>query len=121
MRTIKSEVKRYEISNEISDGYHTMGELYEHRTALFIALCREIAWNPEYQTEEQVWRSKLHSDGKGFKGWFILGINVKDGEQITYHLPISKWADTYFARTLDKCPEWDGHTSKDVLDRLKNL
>ena len=68
-----------------------------------------------------VWRSKNHSDGEpAFGGtWFVLGINKEKGKQITYHLPMSKWDETDFAETLEKAPEFDGHTSQDVLERLK--
>jgi hypothetical protein len=108
-------------AGEISDGYHTFDELYEHRFALYLALCKQIHEDPQWQTTKQVWRSKIHSDGSNYEGWFILGINDKKGEQITYHLPIVKWEETNFAKTLDKAPEFDGHTSKDVLNRLKQL
>jgi hypothetical protein len=97
---------------EVSDGYHTIGELYEHRINLFIALCKYVPSR---------WRSIKHSDGSSFDGWFIMGISTKDGKQITYHLPMSKWEDTSFATELDKAPEWDGHTSNDVLKRLLEL
>lgn len=40
--------KRKEISTyEISDGYHTFGDLYKQRTLLFCALCNaypELSW-----------------------------------------------------------------------------
>ncbi len=104
-------------TNDVSDGYHTFGELYEHRITLYIALCREIRknWN------DRIWRSKIHSDGSNFEGWFILGIDkIKDG-QITYHIPLERWEETEFAETLEKAPEWDGHTSQDVLKRIGNL
>jgi hypothetical protein len=103
----------------ISDGYHTFDELYEHRIALFIALCRifiDATENPAL-----VWRSKLHADGTMFEGWFILGMDTIYSGQITYHLPLSKWEETSFAETRDKAPEWDGHTPDDVLERLKKL
>lgn len=103
---------------EVSDGYHTFGELYEHRITLFITLCHQIN---HYVNKSQVWRSKLHHDSSSFEGWFILGINKEYGFQITYHLPLSKWEETNFAETLEKSPEWDGHTSEDVLKRLKAL
>ena len=45
----------------------------------------------------------------------------KAGYQITYHVPLERWNETEFARTLDKAPEWDEHTSDDVLQRLKKL
>lgn len=101
----------------VSDGYHTIDELYEHRIVLYIALCAA----QRLFTDKEVWRSKLHSDGSGFEGWFILGIGQKKGSQITYHIPLSYWDQTNFAVTLDQAPEWDGHTSVDVLKRLKVL
>ena len=103
---------------DASDGYHTFGELYEHRIALFIALCRTYA---DTHFPIEVWRSKLHFDGSSFDGWFIMGIRKEKGNQITYHLPMSKWDETDFAETLECAPEWDGHTSADVLERLKKL
>ena len=106
-------------TNLISDGYHTFGELYEHRVALFIALCKKIADFPEKDTI--VWRSRKHSDGTEWDGWFIMGIGVRSGEQITYHLPISKWDDTEFCETRIMAPEWDGHSPEDVLKRLQSL
>ena len=108
------------------DGYHTFSELYEHRIELWIKLC-------ETTTNDcgccsgigfiEAWRTKYHSDGElAFGGnWFVLGIGKNKGEQITYHLPIEKWDDCDFAETLEKAPEFDGHTSDDVLDRLKLL
>jgi len=100
---------------EVSDGYHTFNELYEHRITLYIALCKK------YSEDYYVWRSTSHSDMSHFDGWFILGIRKEKGKQITYHLPLSKWDDTDFAETLKFAPEFDGHTNKDVLERLKNL
>lgn len=109
-------------TNKISDGYHTFEELYEHRITLFIALCRIVKHEYKLQIDGQgVWRSKSHSDGSVWDGWFILGISTVKGQQITYHLPINKWQQTNFAFTLDKAPEWDGHTSNDVLNRINNL
>jgi len=108
----------------VSDGFHTFDELYEHRIILFIALCRKISEPlPDSYSEEgiEVWRSRFHSDGSSYEGWFILGINKELGQQISYHLPLSKWEETDFAETLDKAPEWDGHTANDVLERLKTL
>lgn len=111
---------------KVSDGYHSFEELYEHRIVLFIALCRllkrqenSIGHIPE--GESFIWRSKLHSDGEAWDGWFIMGIDKPKTKQITYHLPISKWHETDFAETLGRAPEFDGHTPEDVLERLKNL
>lgn len=106
----------------VSDGFHTMDELYDHRIALWIAYCKLAARIEEVASEKgSIWRSKQHSDGTGFDGWFVLGMNHTKGKQITYHLPMSKWEETEFAKTYDKAPEFDGHTSDDVLNRLKSL
>jgi hypothetical protein len=105
-----------------SDGYHTFDELYEHRFVLFIALCKAlIDVDPDLTDNEhhEIWRSRLHSDGSSYDGWFILGIGKET--QITYHLPLSKWDETDFAETLEKAPEFDGHTSQDVIERLSRL
>ena len=120
---------------DADDGYHTFTELYEHRITLFIALCKSVQGNADMIWERErdtstsrgmkqptyVWRSKLHSDGTMFDGQFIMGIGIKPGEQITYHLPVEKWSLTDFAETLDKAPEFDGHTPSDVLNNLMKL
>lgn len=95
------------ITGEISDGYHTFNELYEHRHALFAAVCKM----------SDSWKSKLHNDGTMFDGWFIAGINTPDG-QATYHLPMRLYAD-FPAKEIDKAPVWDGHTSNDVIARIR--
>ena len=109
-------------TGQVSDGYHTFDELYDHRITLFIALCNVITQaNNVFRTPRDAWRSRLHSDGKGMEGWFIMGIGKEKGKQISYHLPMNRWEETNFAETLDRAPEWDGHTSADVLTRLKWL
>jgi hypothetical protein len=108
----------------ISDGIHTFSELYLHRNALFLALCREICENTSYQTGQKsfVWKSTNYFDGKEVeKGWFLMGIGMEQGEQITYHLPMSFWNKTNFANVIEKPPFFDGHTPKDVLQRLFDL
>ncbi len=105
-------------TNKISDGYHSFGELYEHRITLFITLCRFISSDEFYVAKDKnekfyVWKSQVTS------GWFILGIGTAHGKQISYHLPASKWDECNFAN--EGQPLFDGHISKDVLLRLKNL
>jgi hypothetical protein len=111
---------------KISDGYHRFSELYEHRIQLYIVLCAFIAMVDQTnsirrKTESRVWKSKLHSDGSCFEGWFVLGIHKEKGRQITYHLPMEKWEDVFFAEELDRAPEWDGHSGEEVLVRLKEF
>lgn len=107
-------------TGKVSDGYHTFDELYEHRITLYIALCKSLTQTEGYNNG-RIWRSKFHSDGTNFPGWFILGINRGHGKQITYHLPENKWEKCEFATTLSMAPEWDYHTPQDVLKRLENL
>lgn len=121
----------FDVNNlsQVSDGYHTIAELYDHRITLYIALCRIISICKVITTEDlehlksiRPWRSKTHSDGKpAYEGWFIMGIGKEPGKQTSYHIPLARWDETDFAETLDKAPEWDGHTSDDVLNRLKSL
>jgi hypothetical protein len=94
---------------EVSDGYHTFDELYEHRFALFLALLRELGTG---------WRSHLHADGSGYEGWFLVGASLPTGD-ITYHLPEREWEQTGWLTTLERAPAWDGHTSADVVERLR--
>ncbi len=94
---------------KVSDGYHSFDELYEHRCMLFIAL---MSAYPELS-----WKSRKHSDGSSYDGWFIAGMNLPAG-QITYHLPNRLW-DLTKVKELSCAPEYDGHTSKDVIRRLE--
>ncbi len=104
-------------TNLISDGHHTFCELYDHRIELFISLCKSLANDA---SKQDIWIWRCQTD----KNWFILGINIDPGKQITYHLPIIRWDETDFIHqtfSKENKPEWDGHTSKDVLTRLKQL
>jgi len=95
---------------ELSDGYHTFNELYDHRHALFIALAR---CNPL-----ECWRSKEHEErGTMPPQFFIVGMELPTGS-ITYHLPLTLWDKTNFIPTVGCAPPWDGHTSADVVERL---
>lgn len=107
---------------EASDGYHTFTELYNHRIRLFIALAKMAQRNEVlHQRDRNVWCSTTHSDGTTYEGWFILGIGKKPKEQITYHLPAKFWNEVCeFAEVLKEAPEYDGHSSNDVLERLKS-
>lgn len=110
--TVHSDMK-----GQLSDGYHTFNELYDHRIINFILVCKSLATD-EYAP---VWKSKAHSDGSVWEGWFIMGIYSEPGEQITYHLPMSYWEMTNFAKNYETAPPFDGHTPADVLERLKKL
>ena len=128
MKKLKLDLKSIEGKVEISDGYHTFDELYDHRITLYIALCKmyQQHWQQVVETTSDnfcptIWRSQLHSDGINYDGWFILGIGIEKGHQITYHIPNERWEETNFAQELKKAPEFDGHKSQDVLERIKKL
>jgi len=95
----------------VSDSYHTFEELYDHRCLLFLAV---MAAHPNL-----AWTSEAHSDGSVWDGWFIAGMHLPTGD-ITYHLPekLAPLVDTSKIRVLNRAPEWDGHTSQDVIGRL---
>lgn len=106
------------VPGKTSDGYHTFDELYQHRCLLFAALMKAY---PVHS-----WRSKLHDDGTELDGWFIAGIYLpiaipEVGQVITYHLPLEMWELLEGIPTLDRAPKWDGHTSQDVVDRLRSF
>ncbi len=98
--------------SQVSDGYHTFDELYEHRNLLFVALMRSYP--------ALAWRARSHEDGAGFEGWFIAGMHLPTGDS-SYHLPESLWLmlDGRGITTTDTAPAWDGHTAKDVIERLR--
>ena len=104
------------VTENTSDGYHTFKELYEHRIVLWIKLCDRLAG------QKYIWASVKHSDGTTFGDWFVLGMNDEKGKQITYHLPARYWNEVCeFANILEKAPDFDGHTSADVLKRIPNI
>lgn len=110
MNTLKIPCK----TGEISDGYHTFDELYEHRCTLFLALMK--------MAPEKSWFSLLHDDGSKFDGWFIAGLSTQSGT-VTYHLSLELWplARATKAKQIERAPKWDGHTSADVVKRIKSL
>jgi hypothetical protein len=94
---------------EFSDGYHTFDELYLHRCVLFSVICN--------QNKSNAWKSKKHYDGEMYPEMFIVGLNTPYG-QCTYHYDIKCW-DWFQVPELECAPKWDGHTSEDVIERLK--
>ena len=97
-------------TSKVGDGSHTFGELYEHRTALFLCLCSLL---PSVS-----WRSRKHSDGAMLDGYFIAGIDLPGQGQITYHILNENWDAFSGIRDLERAPDFDGHDSFDVIERL---
>lgn len=94
--------------SRVSDGYHTMQELYDHRCLLWICLCLR---SPDY--------CYLKLDH--YEGWFLLGMYKHYGIQISYHCP-NKYLDLVKNKIkVDNNVTWDEHKPNDVLIRLENL
>lgn len=93
------------VNNDISDGYHTFDELYDHRCLLFVNLCL-------MQPEKCAYK---HDDD--FGDWFCLYLETPKG-QVSYHIPhkLLKLVDSKIKCDPDYV--WDGHTSAQVLERL---
>lgn len=111
-------MEEFKITGETSDGYHTFNELYEFRKVYNAALFNEWAAQGKYD----VHKSLRHNDGELCfdGGWFIVVAILPSG-QISNHYDYKDW-DLFKVPETDKAMfEFDGHTSQDVLDRLKNL
>lgn len=93
------------VGNDLSDGYHTFDELYEHRCLLFINLCLLMPKKARIGAHEH-------------DGWFVMYLDLPTG-QISYHLP-TRMLPLVEDRILGtEHPIWDGHTSEDVANRLE--
>ena len=129
-----------EFKGSISDGYHTFDELYEFRKVYNAALFNE--WAKENEDSKQ---RRLAVKKEGFKvrgffsryyahkswrhhdgelcfggGWFIV-IAILPTGQISNHYKAEDW-DLFKVPEVEKALyEFDGHTSQDVLERLKQL
>src|SRR5262245_57656233 len=95
---------------EFSDGYHSFNDLYEHRFELFVALMMS---NPEIS-----FRAKLNHDGGQYPGWIVAGMWLPNG-QVSYHLPERYWDRLDTLPTYERYPNYDVHTSQDVIERLR--
>jgi len=100
---------KYEVKSlaEVSDGYHTIEELYEHRNLLFLALCsidpKRCWWREDPETP----------------GWFLLYMETGQiAGQLSYHLP-DKYK--FFVENIEHRPNGEWDNSMSVLDRLNWL
>lgn len=105
---------------KISDGYHTFDELYEFRKVYNAALFNILAL-PSAGYDYNVHKSLKHHDGELCfgGGWFIVMAELPTG-QVSNHYEVKDW-DLFKCKEVEKAAEWDGHTSEDVLNRLKSL
>ena len=93
---------------KVSDGYHTIEELYEHRNLLYLLYVISQIGNYD---------DIYYKEDENTPGWFILYIEITEG-QISYHLPNKYLRIVKGHKGIRNAPgdyKWDGHTSKDVL------
>ena len=102
-------------ADDISDTYHTFGELYHHRMILFATICNCPLWN------QLAWKSKQHDDPSQpmYDGMFICGIETPAG-QATYHYDLADW-DNFHVKELERAPKYDGHTPDEAIKRIASL
>ena len=95
---------------DITDGYHTFGELYHCRMVMSAVICNTY---PHLS-----WKSKLHDDGTMFDDSFIVGTETPEGSY-TNHYHLEHW-DMFNVVELTRGRPWDGHTAADI-GRLLSL
>jgi hypothetical protein len=115
---------------EYSDGYHTFNELYEFRKLYNALLFNQWAdiklyglrTGPISSIKYDVHKSIRHFDGELCfgGGWFIV-VAVLPGGQISNHYKMKDWDLFKIPETEKAKYEFDGHTPKDVMDRLKDM
>lgn len=97
----------------VSDGYHTFNELYEHRHALFLKVMQML-----FLHGGSTW---VDID-PNTPDWFLAGFDSRNVGQVSYHLPMrllpvaQQWATPGYQRR-----PYDGYTADDVLRRLQAL
>jgi hypothetical protein len=99
-------------AHDMSDGYHTMGELYDHRRALTRALALALGF--------YAYRSKAHHPGDDpmFEGYFIVGLMLPQAGTVTYHYKLEHWDEFEDVPTLDHALKWDGAQPAASVERL---
>lgn len=130
-----------DLKGSISDGYHTIDELYFFRKVynalLFNEWARQITRETAFSKDARgrtmqivvgeankydVHKSLRHNDGELCfgGGWFVVVAILPSG-QITNHYPISDW-NLFKIPEVEKAKyEFDGHTSQDVVERMLNI
>lgn len=121
---IDDQVDRKVNGSIAGDAYHSMEELYEFRMiyhALWVnAMCLAVKDHYDFFGYKTV-KSWKHSDGEPCfgGGWFIVVSETPAG-QVSNHYKAEYW-EFFQCAEVDIPPEYDGHTSQNVLNRLFTL
>lgn len=115
---------------KLSDNFHSFKELYDFRTVYNAALFNEwakqhLGWKDISKgivSKYNVHKSWKHWDGELCfgGGWFIVSAMLPSG-LISNHYEAKDWGLFKIPETEKALFEFDGHDSKDVLKRLKEL
>lgn len=105
-------------TKDISDGYHTFGELYRHRHALFVSLLRMYsALTIAAEVDNQAWWTREHHPDNQpmFEDMILVGLEFELGS-VQYHLPVDYISSVdRFAKELPHGPFYDGTTDPDAV------
>lgn len=108
----------YEENIELKHQDHTIDELYEFRL-MYNALLFNL-W--EETGKYEVYKSKRHDNGElCFDGDYFIVVAMLPKGQISNHYPMDKWEYFKIPEYEKVKDEFDGHTSQDVLDRLRDV
>lgn len=102
-------------TGQISDGFHTFDDLYGYRMLYNAHAAR--GWVTAGIPVVKSWR---HHDGEECfsGGWFIVTAQLPTG-QVSNHYRAKHW-DLFHCPAVDLPPEWDGHTSDQAAQRLRD-
>lgn len=103
------------VGDDLSDGYHTFTELYDHRHALFLNALKAGAFEDAFYVPDH------------YEGWdLVVAFTKRDPhtylghKQISYHLPNVLRSYYEDLPRKEKHDSYDNHKSSDVLTRLFN-
>lgn len=96
--------KNHGMGSDIKDSFHTMSELYFNRMVMFTYIVNS--------NKDKAWKSKLHDDGTGFEGFFLVVVDTPAG-QFGYHYQDKYW-DYFNCQELERGKPYDGFEPNDI-------
>lgn len=115
LENIKNIPEEFFDLTKISDGFHSFKELYEYRLLYNAAFFNELSKLDLYNVHKSI----RHYDGELCfgGGWFIVMAELPSG-WISNHYEMKDW-DLFKIPERTYAAQWDGHTPKDVADRIR--
>lgn len=110
------------VDNSISDDWHTFTELYEYRMLYHAAWLNAMYGNNLTfggRHKNTIYKSTKHETGElCFGGGYFIVIAILPTGQITNHYKLEYWSLFNIPVRENNMIKYDGHTPKDVSDRL---